>query len=98
MHVITVTFRIEPEHIAPFNDAMRAQARNSLDNEVDCHRFDVCHDPEDPTIVYLYEIYTDLAAFKHHLKTEHFKAFDQTVADWLISKDVKAWTLDYSAD
>jgi len=98
MHAITVTFQIKPEHLTSFSDAMRAQAQNSLDNESGCHRFDICHDPDDPTTVYLYEIYTNQAAFDQHLGTQHFKAFDQTVSDWLISKDVKAWTLDYSAD
>ena len=36
--------------------------------------------------VFLYEIYTDKAAFDAHLKTDHFLGFDQRAKNWLVQK------------
>ena len=91
MYVITVTFSIKPEHTAEFREAMIAQARNSLTREAGCSQFDVCTDPGDADRIFLYEIYDDEAAFKHHLQTQHFKEFDAAVQPWLASKTVTAW-------
>jgi len=91
VYVITVTFAIKPEHTATFREAMIVQARNSLSREAGCSQFDVCTDPGDATRIFLYEIYDDEAAFKHHLETEHFRDFDSMVQPWLASKSVTAW-------
>ncbi len=91
MYVITVLFVIREGHESAFLERMREQADNSLTHEPDCLQFDVCTDPADPKRIFLYEIYRDEAAFKHHLETDHFKAFDAAVADWTASKTVEAW-------
>lgn len=91
MYVVTVTFAIDPERVEDFRAAMEIQARTSLDDEEGCHQFDVCYDPEDASACFLYEIYTDKAAFEAHLATAHFEAFDGTVAPWVTSKTVKAF-------
>jgi len=93
MFVVTVTFGIQPDHVEGFQAAVLSQARNSLELEADCHRFDVCFDDDDPGRVFLYELYTDAAAFQAHLDSAHFKDFDATVADWLESKEVDTWRL-----
>ncbi len=93
MFVVTVLFEIKPEHTEAFGAAVLAQARNSLDREPDCHRFDICVDPENDARVFLYEIYSDEAAFQAHLKSDHFIDFDGRVKDWVISKTVNAWRL-----
>lgn len=97
MFAITVMFQIKPEHTAQFAEAMQANAQFSLDNEPECHRFDVCKDPEDPNSVFLYEIYSSREAFGIHLESAHFKTFDSLVADWVESKAAKAWDLEYQA-
>ncbi len=91
MYVITVTFEIDPEHVDDFRAAMETQARTSLEEEDGCLQFDVCGDPDDPTVCFLYEIYTDREAFDVHLASAHFKSFDATVAPWVASKTVKAF-------
>lgn len=88
MHVVTVLFEVKPAHLTDFMAAMQAQAKTSLELEPDCLQFDVCADPDDPTRVFLYEIYTTPEAFAHHLTTDHFKAFDARVADWTLAKSV----------
>ena len=91
MFAVTVTFRVKEAFAEQFAENVIRQARNSLMNEKNCHRFDVCIDPSDPQRVFLYELYTDSAAFDAHLKTDHFKDFDSTVTTWLQEKDVHTW-------
>lgn len=94
MFVVTVTFVIKPEHVADFAPAMLANARASLETEPGCRRFDVCRDPANPTVTFLYEIYDDKAAFDVHKSMPHFKAFDAQVAPWVADKQVKTWVLE----
>lgn len=91
MYVIAVIFVIHEGHEARFLTRVKQQAADSLAGEDDCLQFDVCTDPADPKRIFLYEIYRDEAAFKHHLGTAHFKDFDATVADWVADKSVEAW-------
>ena len=72
MFAVTVNFVIKPEHIENFSKVMKAQAQNSLNREVGCHQFEVCFGPKDRSRVFLYELYTDKAAFEEHLKTDPF--------------------------
>lgn len=93
MYVVTVTFRVNPEHIDVFMYAMVQQAKNSLVREPDCHVFDVCLDADDPQRVFLYEKYASKDAFNAHLAGDHFRAFDAQVAPWVIEKQVESWIL-----
>ncbi len=72
MFAVTVLLEVDDRHLSEFMEAMRAQARNSLELEKDCRRFDICVDAGDRRRVFLYEIYTDKAAFDAHLKTGPF--------------------------
>lgn len=92
MLAITVTFKVKEDYVKAFEAAMKNQARNSLNREAGCHHFDVCFDPLDRGHVFLYELYTDEAAFDAHLKSAHFLDFDATVKNWLISKTSKKWS------
>lgn len=94
MYVVTVTFVTTPDASDAFREAVIAQAANSLNLEEACQRFDVCLDPEDPTRVFLYELYSDRAAFDLHLKSDHFLDFDARTRDWVTSKTVEIWMLD----
>ncbi len=93
MFVVTVAFEAEPTHSAAFLARVRQQASDSLEGEPGCHRFDVCIDPERSERVFLYEIYTDAAAFRAHLGTAHFKAFDRDAGPMLLLKTVEVWEL-----
>lgn len=93
MFAVVVTFEIAEGAIEAFMPAMTANARTSLANEPGCHRFDVCTDPARPSEVFLYELYTDRAAFDAHLQSPHFKAFDSQVADMITAKDVRTYVL-----
>lgn len=92
MFVVTVIFEPHTGRMEDFLPLMQENARRSLADEPGCQRFDVCLS-EDRTCVFLYEIYTDEAAFAEHVETAHFKSFDVAVADLVRHKTVKTYTL-----
>ncbi len=91
MYIVTVEFVVGAPHVEAFQQAVKQQAHNSLTRETACHQFDVCFDPQDPRRTFLYEVYTDEAAFKNHRETAHFREFDATVRDWVKSKAIQFW-------
>lgn len=86
MYAVTVTFRIEPSKMEAFLPLMLNNARMSRDSEVGCLQFDVCREGDE---IFLYELYTDRAAFDLHLASDHFKSFDAAVGDMIASKEVR---------
>ena len=85
---IVVEFRIEPTFIEDFERAIAANATASRETEPGCRQFDVCRDPGDPQLFFLYELYDDAAAFDAHCRTGHFLAMDALTASWIRSKVV----------
>jgi quinol monooxygenase YgiN len=86
MFVITVKFVINEKDIEKFKVRMSQQARDSLKLEKNCHQFDVCYDPNNKNIVFLYETYTDKNAFDIHLNSKHYLAFNDEVTSWVKEK------------
>jgi quinol monooxygenase YgiN len=89
VYVVTVAFRIRPQHVDAFLAAVVENARASTASEPACRQFDVCVAPDDPGSVFLYEVYDDRAAFAAHLGAKHFLDFDRRVAPWIESKTVR---------
>jgi len=88
MLALVVEFRIKPEHAADFALAIEDNARQSRDTEPGCRQFDVCRDPADASLFFLYELYDDEAAIQAHLKSAHFLQMDQRSAAWVQDKKV----------
>ncbi len=93
MFVVVVEFRIVPERQNQFLDAVRTNAGRSLEVEPGCRRFDVCTDPLEAALVFLYEIYESETSFQAHLDSGHYLAFDADTRDWVASKTVRRLTL-----
>lgn len=93
MFVVLVEFEAHEAHISAFLAAVKRQAFDSLANEPDCHRFDVCLDNEAASSVVLYEIYTNAHSFQEHLATPHFKSFNDNTKHMVKSKTVRTMTL-----
>ncbi|NUU04005.1 putative quinol monooxygenase [Herbaspirillum robiniae] len=91
MLIIAVTFKVKPEHLPAFREAILANAATSLAEEEGCNLFDVCEGQGG--IIYLYERYTDDQAFEVHLKSAHFIAFDKLVASWVQEKKIERYSL-----
>lgn len=92
MIAVCVTFTIKPGMMDAFLGPMQQQARDAIDKEPGCHRFDICTGAETPQDVFLYELYDDRAAFDVHLDSDHFRAFDARVADMVAEKRVQIFS------
>lgn len=95
--VLVVEFRIHSAHVGAFAQAIEANARASLESEPGCEVFDVCRDPQEPELFYLYEVYDDEAAVAAHLQSPHFLAMSAQTADWVASKAVRRLQLPVAA-
>ncbi|MFW7340140.1 putative quinol monooxygenase [Pollutimonas sp. H1-120] len=92
-HVLLVEFRIRPAFIGEFESAILHNAAMSLENEAGCRRFDVCRDPQDSALFFLYEIYDDQAAIDAHMQSPHYLAFNASSQDWVEQKTVRKMLL-----
>ena len=88
MLALIVEFRIHPPHINTFAAAIVENARASREEEPGCRQFDVCRDPNDPSVFFLYELYDDEAAIEAHIQSPHFLQMNAATADWVSSKTV----------
>jgi quinol monooxygenase YgiN len=89
MQAVVVEFRIKAEHVEAFATAIADNARDSRETEPGCRQFDVCRDPGDPSMFFLYELYDDDAAFQAHLRTAHFAAMERASATWVEAKTIR---------
>ena len=92
MFEVAVEFIIHPDHVGGFKEAVLRQSHNSVTREPACKQFDVCHDPNEATRFFLYELYDNSDAFAVHRKTEHFAQFQSTIAGMV--KDKRLMTLE----
>jgi autoinducer 2-degrading protein len=93
MFVVTVSFQIKAPYATTFLDRVRQQAADTLNNEKQCRRFDVCVAADDSSKIFLYEIYDDAPAFANHLQTPHFLSFNSDTQDWVEIKTVEQWVI-----
>ncbi|MEM1344252.1 MAG: putative quinol monooxygenase [Pseudomonadota bacterium] len=93
MYVVTVVFETETAEEAAFLIRVKQQARDSIEREAGCLRFDVATDPKRVGRVLLYEIYTSREAFDLHLASPHYRQFDADVAPMVRSRRVQTWLL-----
>jgi len=93
MFVVTVIFEVERGQAGNFLKRVQKQAKDSLELETGCHRFDVSVCTKEAERVLLYEFYDDADAFAAHLDSDHFKSFDRDVSAITKSKEILSWTL-----
>lgn len=91
MYAVCVTFQMRPGTAVNFMPLMLENAKTSLQDEPGCRQFDVLTDANKPNVVFLYELYTDRAAFDAHLASAHFKIFDNAVSSMIAQKEVHTW-------
>jgi len=92
-HALLVDFHLQPARADAFAEAIAQNARASLEREPGCRRFDVCRDPADASVFFLYELYDDAAAIAAHLASPHFLAFNALIGDWVVHKNVRTFVL-----
>jgi len=82
MHVVLVNVHVKRENVEDFVKATLANAAASI-NEPGNLRFDVLQLAEDPCRFVLYEAYGAPEDAAAHKETPHYKAWKDTVADWM---------------
>lgn len=91
MFAVVVTFQVAPGQMQAFMPLMLENARASLTAEEGCHQFDVATDGARPNEVFLYELYTDAAAFKLHKNAPHFKNFGTAAGPMITDKTIATY-------
>ena len=89
MLAVCVDFEVDPASLDAFLTIMQKNAADSLANEVGCHQFDITPDLQNPTKIFLYELYEDAAAFDLHKKSSHYLEFNQLVSEMVTAKSVR---------
>ena len=89
MLAVCVDFEVDLASLDAFLTITQKNAADSLANEVGCHQFDITQDPENPTKIFLYELYDDAAAFDLHKKASHYLEFDRLVSEMVTAKSVR---------
>ena len=82
LHVIHVPKYVQKDKVDAFIEAVKLDGIGSTHEEPGCLRFDVYQNIDDPTELYLYEVYVNPDAFEYHKGTPHIKEWAATVKDW----------------
>jgi quinol monooxygenase YgiN len=72
---------VKEEHVDAFIKSVSADGVGSTHEEQGCLRFDVYQNVNDPTEMYLYEVYANPDAFEYHKGTPHIKQWVEEVKD-----------------
>ena len=91
MLAVVVQFTLKPNARTDFLPRIQENAALSLKVEAGCHQFDIATDPARPDEVFLYELYSDAAAFEQHKRTAHFASFETSIAGMVAHKEVKTY-------
>ena len=89
MLAVCVDFEIDLASLDAFLTIMEKNASDSLANEVGCHQFDITQDPQNPTKIFLYELYDDSAAFETHKQASHYLEFNEATSGMITAKSVR---------
>lgn len=73
MHVIHAPKFVQEDKVDSFIEAVTLDGIGSTHEEPGCLRFDVYQNVNDPTELYLYEVYANPGAFEYHKGTPHIK-------------------------
>ena len=88
MLAVCVDFEIDLVSLDAFLTIIEKNVSDSLANEVGCHQFDIAQDLQNPTKIFLYELYDDAAASELHKQASHHLEFNQASSEMVISKSV----------
>ena len=91
LHIIHAALPVKPERVDDFIEASRLDALGSVHNEPGCLRFDVHQTSDDPSLLWLYEVYANQEAFQYHTTTPHIKKWAETVKDWYVDEPPPAY-------
>lgn len=89
MLALCVYFEIDPESLDAFLLSIYRNASDSLENEVGCHQFDITQDPQNPSKIFLYELYDDAVAFELHKNASHYLKFNDAISGMVNKRSIR---------
>ena len=93
MFVVVVFLEAKREHTASLRSAVLLHARNCLEKEPGCRRYEVSADPVDRAAFLLYQIYDSEAAYLAHKELPHYAEFRMKVDDWTAARRILTYEL-----
>ena len=82
LHIIHAALPVKADKVDAFIEAATLDAIGSVQYEPGCLRFDLYQNIENPSELWLYEVYVNPDAFDYHRETPHIKLWAETVKDW----------------
>ena len=89
MLAVCVDFEIDRASLDAFLIIIKKNASDSLANEVGCHQFNIAQDQQNPTKIFLYELYDDAVAFELHKKASHYLVFNDAISGMVNKKSIR---------
>ena len=89
MLAVCVDFEIDLTSLDAFLIIMMKNASVSLASEVGCHQFDIAQDQQNPTKIFLYELYDDAVAFELHKNASHYLEFNDAISGMVNKKSIR---------
>ena len=89
MLAVFVDFEINLTSLDAFLTIMEKNASDSLANEVGCHQFEIAQDLQNPTKIFLYELYDDEVTFELHKKASHYLEFNDAISGMVNKKSIR---------
>src|SRR5271166_4517127 len=83
MYVVCVTIKVKPEFVDQFIAASKLNQLGTRTTEPGNVRWDILQAEDDPTRIFLYEVYKTKEDFPIHQQTPHFLTWRATVQDWM---------------
>jgi quinol monooxygenase YgiN len=77
-YVRVAEIEIDPAQLEPYKAAVKEQIEAAVRLEPGVLVLYSVTDKEDPTHVFVFEMYADVEAYKAHLETDHFKRYKVT--------------------
>ena len=84
-YVRVAEIEIDPAQIEPYRAAAKEQIEAAVRLEPGVLTLYSVADRENPSLVFVIEIYADVDAYKAHLETAHFKKYKSTTQDMVKS-------------
>jgi quinol monooxygenase YgiN len=84
-YVRVAEIEIDPAQIEPYRAAAKEQIEAAVRLEPGVLTLYSVADKENPSHVFVFEIYSDVDAYKAHLETAHFKKYKSTTQDMVKS-------------
>jgi quinol monooxygenase YgiN len=81
MYTVVSFHKILPEHLDDYIVNMRVCAEAS-NREPGCIRYEVMQDVDDPTMMCLFQVFRDEAAYQTHQDSEHHKVWIDLSGNW----------------